>query len=291
MLILIHYFSPWLPWFIFMHFCTSHQILRRQGETDENERRRREREPGRRVRPRGSSLPGGVSLSRSSSAGAVSWCRQSGYKQKVFSPLTSSTGPSVGRRQRDAYSPGVTATVCHQSVRLTVLPANNASTRAQLRFITEGEKSQTTGMMKYTHQHWKSFHFNVRPDREDYAEGGKCNHNIWKEELCIVKSVFPSYTIRITNVNVSVTTGGERAAAPRACSHTQACDAIMSFEALSKLCSLSQKSFETLLSGCHSPVRALIKANNVNFGRNCCVVMHDETVRKLFQLAPLCILK
>uniref|UniRef100_A0A3P8S281 RRM domain-containing protein n=1 Tax=Amphiprion percula TaxID=161767 RepID=A0A3P8S281_AMPPE len=30
----------------------------------------------------------------SSSAGAVSWCRQSGYKQKVFSPLTSSTGPS-----------------------------------------------------------------------------------------------------------------------------------------------------------------------------------------------------
>lgn len=111
------------------------------------------RETGRRVRPRGSSLPGGVSLSLSSSAGAVSWCRQSGYKQKVFSPLTSSTGPSVGRRQRDAYSPGVTATVCHQSVRLTVLPANNASTRAQLRFITEGEKSQTTGMMKYTHQH------------------------------------------------------------------------------------------------------------------------------------------
>lgn len=77
----------------------------------------------------------------SSSAGAVSRCRQSGYKQKVFSPLTSSTGPSVGRRHRNAYSPGVTATVCHQSVRLCALPADNASTRAQLRFITEwGEK-------------------------------------------------------------------------------------------------------------------------------------------------------
>lgn len=82
------------------------------------------------------------SLSLSSSAGAVSRCRQSGYKQKVFSPLTSSTGPSVGRRHRNAYSPGVTATVCHQSVRLTVLPADNASTRAQLRFITEGKKTK-----------------------------------------------------------------------------------------------------------------------------------------------------
>lgn len=89
-------------------------------------------------RERGWRVPEGVSLS--SSAGAVSRRRQSGYKQKVFSPLTSSTGPSVGRRHRNAYSPGVTATVCHQSVRLTVLPADNASTRAQLRFITEGKK-------------------------------------------------------------------------------------------------------------------------------------------------------
>lgn len=71
-----------------------------------------------------------------SSTGAVSRCRHSGHKQKVFSPLTSSTGPSVGRQHRNAYSPGVTATVCHQSVRFTVLPTDNASTRAQLRFIT-----------------------------------------------------------------------------------------------------------------------------------------------------------
>lgn len=76
------------------------------------------------------------------SAGAVNWCRQSGYKQKVFSPLTSSTGPSVGRRHRNAYSPGVTATVCHQSVRLTALPADSASTRAQLRFITKRGKKK-----------------------------------------------------------------------------------------------------------------------------------------------------
>lgn len=104
-------------------------------------------------------MPKGVSLS--SSAGAVSRCHQSGYKQKVFSPLTSSTGPSVGRRHRNAYSPGVTATVCHQSVRLSALPTDNASTRAQLRFIMTGTK--TTGMMKYTHQHCKSFNFNVQP--------------------------------------------------------------------------------------------------------------------------------
>lgn len=81
---------------------------------------------------------------------------------------------------------------------------------------------------------------------------------------------------------------------PYACTYTQTHLNIISFEALSvflKVCSLSQKSFETLLSECHSPVWALIKANNVNFGRNCCVVMHDETVRKLFQLPPLCILK
>lgn len=103
-------------------------------------RDRKVRQTGRRERERGSGVPEGVSLS--SSAGAVSRCRQSGYKQKVFSPLTSSTGPSVGRRHRNAYSPGVTATVCHQSVRLTALPADNASTRAQLRFITEGEKTK-----------------------------------------------------------------------------------------------------------------------------------------------------
>lgn len=104
-------------------------------------------------------MPKGVSLS--SSAGAVSRCHQSGYKQKVFSPLTSSTGPSVGRRHRNAYSPGVIATVCHQSVRLPALPTDNASTRAQLRFIMTGTK--TTGMMKYTHQHCKSFNFNIQP--------------------------------------------------------------------------------------------------------------------------------
>ena len=105
----------------------------------------------------------------SSSAGTVSQCRQSGYKQKMFSPLTSSTGPSVGRRHRNAYSPGVTATVCHQSVRLTALPADNASTRAQLKFITEVKKSEQKDMMKYTHQHCKSFHFNVWRCRENYA--------------------------------------------------------------------------------------------------------------------------
>lgn len=151
---------------------------RRGWETEE----RKERETGRRDRQGGvwerepieRSVWGEVFLS--SSAGAVSQCRQSGYKQKVFSPLTSSTGPSVGRRHRNAYSPGVTATVCHQSVRLTVLPADNASTRAQLRFITEGQKTETTGMMKYTHQHWKSFNFNVRRDRVDYA--GKFNDSI-----------------------------------------------------------------------------------------------------------------
>lgn len=71
-----------------------------------------------------------------SSARAVSRCRHSSHKQKVFSLLTSSTGPSVGRQHRNAYSPGVTATVCHQSVRFTVLPTDNGSTRAQLRFIT-----------------------------------------------------------------------------------------------------------------------------------------------------------
>lgn len=76
-----------------------------------------------------------------SSAGAVSCCHHSGHKQKVFSPLTSSTGPSVGREHRNAYSPGVTATACHQSVRFTVLPADNASTRAQLRFIMRRRKT------------------------------------------------------------------------------------------------------------------------------------------------------
>lgn len=143
-----------------------------------------ERQTGRwdRQRDRRSGVPEGVSLS--SSAGAVSRCRQSGYKQKVFSPLTSSTGPSVGRRHRNAYSPGVTATVCHQSVRLTVLPADNASTRAQLRFIMEGGKNKkTTGMMKYTHQHWKSFNCNVRPDRMDYA-GGKNSMTTSKNKCC-----------------------------------------------------------------------------------------------------------
>lgn len=101
----------------------------------------RDRQGGERERE--SEIEGAVCQreSISSSAGAVSRCRQSGYKQKVFSPLTSSTGPSVGRRHRNAYSPGVTATVCHQSVRLTALPADNASTRAQLRFITEGKKN------------------------------------------------------------------------------------------------------------------------------------------------------
>lgn len=95
----------------------------------------------------------------SASAGAVNFCRQSGYKQKVFSPLTSSTGPSVGRQHRNAYSPGVTATVCHQSVRLCALPADNASTRAQLRFITQRKKNEQDGMMKYTHHDCKSFNF------------------------------------------------------------------------------------------------------------------------------------
>lgn len=79
-----------------------------------------------------------------SSAGAVSRCRHIGHKQKVFSPLTSSTGPSAGRQHRNAYSPGVTATVCHQSVRFTVLPADNASTRAQLRFITRRRRRRKT---------------------------------------------------------------------------------------------------------------------------------------------------
>lgn len=149
MLILILSFSPNavrmleadLPDF-FVHFKCNLNLIspdfatpgrsRWEWETEERDREASETE---REQLAGGSLP------LSSSAGAVSWCRQSGYKQKVFSPLTSSTGPSVGRRQRNAYSPGVTATVCHQSVRLTVLPANNASTRAQLRFITEGEKT------------------------------------------------------------------------------------------------------------------------------------------------------
>lgn len=114
-----------------------------------------ERQTGRwdRQRDRRSGVPEGVSLS--SSAGAVSRCRQSGYKQKVFSPLTSSTGPSVGRRHRNAYSPGVTATVCHQSVRLTVLPADNASTRAQLRFIMEGGKKTKK------QQAWWNIHISI----------------------------------------------------------------------------------------------------------------------------------
>lgn len=118
------------------NFTTSERE-RKGWETDEGI----ERETGRWDKDRGK-REGAVCQreSISSSAGAVSRCRQSGYKQKVFSPLTSSTGPSVGRRHRNAYSPGVTATVCHQSVRLTALPADNASTRAQLRFITEGEK-------------------------------------------------------------------------------------------------------------------------------------------------------
>lgn len=118
------------------NFTTS-EWERKGWETDEGI----ERETGRWDKDRGK-REGAVCQreSISSSAGAVSRCRQSGYKQKVFSPLTSSTGPSVGRRHRNAYSPGVTATVCHQSVRLTALPADNASTRAQLRFITEGEK-------------------------------------------------------------------------------------------------------------------------------------------------------
>lgn len=91
----------------------------RKGET----KRRKER------RARGSLSP----LQQELSASAV----RVAMNKKVFSPLTSSTGPSVGRRHRNAYSPGVTATVCHQSVRLSALPADNASTRAPLRFITE----------------------------------------------------------------------------------------------------------------------------------------------------------
>lgn len=137
-------------------------------------------------RDRRSGVPEGVSFS--SSAGAVSRCRQSGYKQKVFSPLTSSTGPSAGRRHRNAYSQGVTATVCHQSVRLAVLPADNASTRAQLRFIMEGvrkknKKQKQTGMMKYTQQRGKPFNFIVRPDGGWFyagRRGEKCNDNILK---------------------------------------------------------------------------------------------------------------
>lgn len=102
-----------------------HQVETAQGWGTEDRTQRWEREDDAYKRE---SLP--------SSARAVSHCHHSGHKQKVFSPLTSSTGPSVGRQHRNAYSPGVTATVCHQSVRFTVLPADNASTRAQLRFIT-----------------------------------------------------------------------------------------------------------------------------------------------------------
>lgn len=83
-----------------------------------DERRRTEewdKETDRRAHQRDSPSP----LQRELSA----CCRHSGYKQKVFSPLTSSTGPSAGRRHRNAhYSQGVTATVCHQSVGLAALP-------------------------------------------------------------------------------------------------------------------------------------------------------------------------
>lgn len=84
--------------------------------TDESRRTEEwDEETGRRVRQRDSPSP----LQRELSA----CCRHSGYKQKVFSPLTSSTGPSAGRRHRNAhYSQGVTATVCHQSVGLAALP-------------------------------------------------------------------------------------------------------------------------------------------------------------------------
>lgn len=70
---------------------------------------------------------------------------QSGYKQKSVFTLTSSTRPSVGRRQRDAYSPGVTATVCHPSVRLSAQTADAASTRASLRFIIEWKEQHEAG--------------------------------------------------------------------------------------------------------------------------------------------------
>lgn len=54
-----------------------------------------------------------------------------------------------------------------------------------------------------------------------------------------------------------------------------------------KIYSLSQKSYETLLSEYHGSVLALIKANNVNFKR--WWSMYDETVRKL--LWCYCVLK
>lgn len=147
--------------------------------------------------------------------------------------------------------------------------------------------------MKYTHQHWKSFNCNVRPDRMDYA-GGKNAMTTSKNKCCASLRGF--FTCMPLELQMSMkATHCQWACAWAACVHIHTDSlrhyVLWSTVSVSKLCSLSQKSSETLLSECHSPVWALIKANDVNFGRNCCVVMHDETVRKLFQLAPLCILK
>lgn len=99
-------------------FGCIHRRMLRNRPMMRDERRRTEEwdgETDRRARQRDSPSP----LQRELSAR----CRHSDYKQKVFSPLTSSTGPSAGRRHRNAhYSQGVTATVCHQSVGLAALP-------------------------------------------------------------------------------------------------------------------------------------------------------------------------
>lgn len=128
-----------------------------------DERRRTEEWDGeteRRARQRDSPSP----LQRELSAR----CRHSDYKQKVFSPLTSSTGPSAGRRHRNAhYSQGVTATVCHQSVGLVALPRKTMPQqghRSDSSWKRRGGRKQT-GMMKYTHRRGKPFNFAVQPDR------------------------------------------------------------------------------------------------------------------------------